>query len=193
MKYASALALAFLVACSSEGGGNDNPMSQADGAAQGSVDSSTPMGTADAANVPTPDASTTPPPDASVTGGVAGEVNCGGTSCNLNAGDICCISISGSQCTAESDCSDGFTAPQHCDGPEDCGGGQACCAVFMLGGDIGSFCRDTCSTSSAGDEAELCHITADCSDAAETCKTCQFTGAPMPQNACAGDDIPACQ
>jgi hypothetical protein len=65
--------------------------------------------------------------------------------------------------------------------------------VFEFGGDIGSFCRDSCQTNEAGNEAELCHVTDDCTHAGETCNDCQFMGAPTSQRACSTDAITACQ
>jgi hypothetical protein len=122
---------------------------------------------------------------------IAGEVICGSASCDVTGDNVCCVSISGSQCTPADQCGGGFSASQHCDGPEDCSGGKRCCAVFSFSGESGSFCRDTCDTNTAGDEAELCHNNAQCPDSGDMCRTCEFPGAP-PTNACAGTDIPAC-
>lgn len=182
------VSFSLLLACGDSS--SQPPGSQADATVNNPADSGT-SAPADASSTPAADASTSPMIDAATSTGMAGSVVCADSTCDLTTGNVCCISISGSQCTPAGDCGGGFSAPQHCDGPEDCSGGEACCAVFSFGGDVGSFCRTTCDTNSEGNEAELCHTTADCTDPGELCRTCEFPGAPA-QKACAGTDIPAC-
>lgn len=181
----------LLVSCGSDTGSDDDDVAEVDGSPISGADSApTPP---DAPPVVTPDADPSAPDADPSVDPRAGVVECDGNTCDLSAGEVCCISISGSQCTLEADCGGGFSAPQHCDGPEDCDpSANKCCAVFSFGGDVGSFCRAECDTNEAGDTAEICHDNDDCPDSGDTCKTCEYPGAP-PTNACAGDDIPACQ
>jgi len=180
----------LLVSCGSDAGSDDDL--EVDGAPITGADAAeTPP---DAPPVVTPDADPSAPDADPTVDPRAGVVECDGNTCDLEAGEVCCISISGSQCTLEGDCGGGFSAPQHCDGPEDCDpAAPKCCAVFSFGGDVGSFCRAECDTNEAGDEAEICHDDNDCPDSDDTCKTCEYPGAPTATHACAGDDIPACQ
>lgn len=183
--------LLVAVACGGTDSDDDPPAGGADATVGGAPDATPVPGAPDA----TPGGGGGSP-DAMPGGGgggdpEAGVVQCNGAPCDVTGDDVCCITISGQTCKPAVECTDGFSAPQHCDGPEDCGTGQACCAVFEFGGDIGSFCRDECQTNMQGNEAELCHDTGDCSHAGETCNVCEFPGAPA-QNACAGPDIDAC-
>lgn len=97
-----------------------------------------------------------------------GYVGCGDTSCMTP--QVCCVGLSGAMCTASSGCSGGFSAAGTCDGPEDCGGGEACCVHFgMFDPMNGAFCRAGGGCPS-GDN-QLCHTNADCG-AGATCVAC---------------------
>ena len=121
----------------------------------------------------TPDAGPSAPdtgsstPDSGSTGttGEKGSVPCGNGTCSLSS-SVCCVGLGGASCKAKC----GFLeAPQKCDGPEDCGGGQVCCVGFPQGAQ----CKTTCTSS----EQKLCHSNADCSGGT-SCMGCQFPGNP---------------
>lgn len=98
-----------------------------------------------------------------------GYIGCGeGPSCM--SPQVCCVGLSGAMCTGADGCSGGFSAAGSCDGPEDCGGSQACCVHFgMFDPENGAFCRDGGGCPS-GDN-QLCHSDADCGGGA-TCVAC---------------------
>jgi len=103
-------------------------------------------------------------------GAAAGVVTCGTTSCNTP--QICCVSFLGGmnggfECKAQADCSGPTSAPGTCDGKEDCGAGEACCAKFSALGGSGAFCKPMCDT----DAQALCHTDTDCGQG-ETCIPC---------------------
>lgn len=103
-------------------------------------------------------------------GAAAGVVSCGDTACTTP--DICCVSFLGGangglECKPESECGGGFSAPGTCDGKEDCGADEACCAKFALTGGSGAFCEAGCT----GDAKALCHADSDCGSG-ETCIPC---------------------
>ncbi|NUP09018.1 MAG: hypothetical protein HOW73_23455 [Polyangiaceae bacterium] len=77
------------------------------------------------------------------------EVPCGGETCNVDAGEECCIDNDGAPFgTCKSNCA-GFEASLECNEPADCPG-QLCCLDDSGGNLDGSHCGDFC-----GDE-ELC-------------------------------------
>ncbi len=100
----------------------------------------------------------------------AGVVTCGTSSCDLSAA-VCCVGLTGAKCAATCGV---FEAPQKCDGPEDCTGGQGCYAGFPSGAQ--------CKATGAANDAELCHSDDDCSGG-DTCNACSFPGSP-PTNVC---------
>jgi len=115
----------------------------------------------DAASV---DMSTPPPADAPTSSGTGGSVTCysegnPGASCKLPV--HCCFtnysSAHNGECTSNS-CAWGTIS---CDGPEDCGGGQHCCAhntIDPVEGSIGWTL--SCQSSACGAPSvneELCH------------------------------------
>ena len=98
--------------------------------------------------------------------GVPGEVMCGGMTCDITA-NTCCLGITGNATCAPGECALG-TAPQACDGPEDCSGTQQCCVSFPAG----ASCQDACN--GFGSEP-LCHLDSEC-PADEVCLDCDYPG-----------------
>jgi hypothetical protein len=189
MKLCNVLGLALLslaiAGCGSSSGGDDT--AAADAAQAGGPDSA--LQPADA-NPAQPDAEVIAPADASTTDPRVGMVKCGDAECDLTGGNVCCVSMSGSSCTAEASCTGGFSAPQHCDGPEDCTGGKRCCAYAPILTDTpGAFCEDTCSTAENGATSDLCHDEEQCPGTGQSCGDCCFPGAGDPTNSCLSDSV----
>ena len=90
--------------------------------------------------------------------GVAGEVACGASVCQ----GLCCVGFLGAHCAAACNF---IELPATCDGPEDCGGGQQCCADQATGAHCGSC---------AANQVEVCHRDSECS--AGSCIACPFPG-----------------
>ncbi|HJL20575.1 MAG TPA: hypothetical protein RMH99_33270 [Sandaracinaceae bacterium LLY-WYZ-13_1] len=188
LALAASLALA---ACDDRSGGPTRdaggpPGADAGPSAPPSTDAGTtdPPGTDATSDSPGADAGTTDPPGADAgtsdppdggpgesTSGAdprAGYVGCGETSCA--APQVCCVSLSGQTCTADTGCSGSFSAAGHCDGVEDCDGGESCCVHFgMFDPDNGASCR---SGGCPSGDSELCHSDADCTGSA-TCVRCE--------------------
>ncbi|MBX3245997.1 MAG: hypothetical protein KF901_02305 [Myxococcales bacterium] len=100
----------------------------------------------------------------------AGYVSCGGASCEVPM-NACCTSMSGQTCGPPSSCSGGLIAqPGYCDGPEDCAGGQVCCAPGGLS-DVFAGTGTTCEASCTGTRVMMCQTDADCL-AGSACHTC---------------------
>lgn len=101
----------------------------------------------------------------------------------------CCFSNYSAQHDGECDATSCSWGTVSCDGPEDCGSGQHCCAHVMIDPDWGIFgyqiaCQATACGSAPVNE-ELCHTTA--SSAKGTCST----GTACVTVAAAGDyDLP---
>jgi hypothetical protein len=176
MKLCSLLGIVLLaLAIASCGGGGDDDTAEVDASSLVGVDSA--PGTPDAPPAVVPDAPVGAP-DASTADPRAGVVTCGDTECDLTAGNVCCVSMSGSECTAAAECSGGFSAPQHCDGPEDCSASERCCAYApILTSTPGAFCEATCETTPNGSHSDLCHDDGQCPGSEMSCGQCCFPGA----------------
>jgi hypothetical protein len=89
-----------------------------------------------------------------------GVVSCGPLSCSVSSAK-CCAYRDGQICRPR-DVSCGEGQSQYCDGPEDCGRGQVCCARVdpNSAGVYRSECRDFDECDS--DYARLCHVQSDC-------------------------------
>jgi len=112
-------------------------------------------------------ADTGPRADSGATG-----IDCMGSTCDPATQHCCITGMPGGGATGM--CVDLGTmcmgAAVDCDGPEDCGGGEVCCARGSLSG-ITVGCEpasDGCGTGGFG-EFELCHDVADCSGAGDMC------------------------
>jgi len=86
-------------------------------------------------------------------------VRCGGDVC-VDA-EFCCASLGTRSCMSPGGVTCLTGKHVRCDGPEDCGGGEKCCASYD-----GTVCRDNCGT-----PATFCHTTADCGEADYCCPT----------------------
>jgi hypothetical protein len=106
-----------------------------------------------------PDAAANQDAQADQDAGVAGEVMCGGEICR----DTCCVGFAGPRC-AQGGCAF-FEIPALCDGPEDCGAGEQCCADQVSGARCGQ-----CGPQ----QVEVCHRDLECS--AGRCIECGFPG-----------------
>ena len=99
-------------------------------------------------------------------------VACGDVDCTI-ADSLCCVDVQGNfTCDAVDACGQG-SAPQACDGPEDCSNGQQCCAGFPAGA--------SCKAGCGNFELEICHTDADCG-ASGACAPCSPPGTTV--NAC---------
>ncbi len=118
------------------------------------TDAGRPMGTRD------PRLETDPDP---------GQVTCGMATCNVPA-QTCCTTLfpSGQSCVAAGMCSGGTSAPGNCDGPEDCAGGQLCCAPSGFA----DLTRGTTCEASCGSRFQMCQTSADC-PSGQSCHTCR--------------------
>jgi len=64
-----------------------------------------------------------------------------------------------------------LTAPQSCDGPEDCQSGQSCCVSFPAG----SSCAMACD---GFGQVALCHLDSEC-PGEQVCRMCTYPGDTM--------------
>lgn len=95
--------------------------------------------------------------------GNAGELACPGVSgCSCGGADICCVtadvasSSSSATCSSEATCRNlAFT----CDGPEDCGSEEVCCAIMTSGGGSSCIAPSECF---GLDEHVMCRSDDDC-------------------------------
>lgn len=117
----------------------------------------------DAEPAPQPEPQPAPEPEADPGAGV---VECGDAGMCAIESSICCVGLEGFECAEGAMCPP-FTAPQACDGPEDCGDGERCCAGFPQGA--------TCKAACAEVEQDLCNDDADCEGV--PCQECMFPGA----------------
>ena len=115
------------------------------------------------------------PQESNQTPGVPDQVICGDISCDTTT-SVCCVGLTGSECVAGSTCG-GFSAPQACDGPEDCASGSICCVGFPSGA---SCVADGACPSG---QNELCHVNSDCRGT-DSCLSCNPPGSPDPVNLC---------
>jgi len=111
-------------------------------------------------------------------GGGAGTIDCGMMTCNA-ATEQCCLGGGPgggtATCIAIGDTCMGVASD--CDGPEDCGAGQVCCASRDSSGGFGARCADSCGGGGTiGGGFELCHDAMDCSDRADMCCPLAFGG-----------------
>lgn len=115
------------------------------------------------------DSGTDAPPDASGGTSGVGTGKCGSMTCAFVAEDYCCLPSSGAPYCANDnvgnscECSGVLcnTVDIHCDGPEDCDGGEICCADTGFTGGAYNFveCRQTCEQPFpvGGPQWEVCH------------------------------------
>jgi hypothetical protein len=89
--------------------------------------------------------------------------DCKGETCDLVAGEVCCMDGMDRDGCAMS--SSGCAVVLDCDGPEDCAEGERCC-----GGRDGNHCGSTCS------DLVVCHDHRDCEgvDGAPVCRESLF-------------------
>jgi hypothetical protein len=100
-------------------------------------------------------------------------VACGASSCSVPAQE-CCLTSPAPACLALTDTCAGQV--QRCDGPEDCTGGEVCCAQvpgsFILCRPYGTQASDcTGILSGSSGEIVLCHHSSDCPDRG-VCQEC---------------------
>jgi hypothetical protein len=102
--------------------------------------------------------------------GIANEVTCGMQSCDIRT-NYCCIGFVGATCQ-NTPCT-GLSAPQRCDGPEDCSGDEICCVGFPAGASCGA---NMGSLNGCGVNQEaLCHQDEDCLGG-RGCYVCDYPG-----------------
>lgn len=106
-----------------------------------------------------------------VDGGTVG-IDCMGVTCNAMTEQCCITRDPGGggamgTCIASDAMCMGATAA--CDGPEDCGGGEVCCARVGLGGASTTCEASAMCASGAYGPFELCHAPADCTDGTDMC------------------------
>lgn len=113
---------------------------------------------------PAPQPEPQPAPEPEGDPGV-GIVECGPAGACALESSICCIGLEGYSCVEGAMCP-AFTAPQACDGPEDCGAGARCCVGFPQG----AACKAACAEL----EQDLCNDDGDCQGV--PCQRCAFPG-----------------
>jgi len=106
------------------------------------------------------------------------EVACDGATCIPSQGEVCCVKMTGMECTSADACS-GFASPASCDGPEDCPAGEHCCVGFPAGARC---IADGCT----GSDQELCNYSNDCPGA--YCTACKGPGSDLVYGLCTPDD-----
>jgi hypothetical protein len=90
----------------------------------------------------------------------SGHFTCGDENCDLDTQE-CCVGESGPSCVESGSCEGpAFT----CDGPEDCGDTQSCCAA-EASGEGGTACA---SQGECGGSV-VCHTADDCADGEDCC------------------------
>ena len=105
-------------------------------------------------------------------------VVCGATSCSLPDME-CCLDLAATACLAVTDTCAGQV--QRCDGPEDCTGGDVCCAQvpnsFILCRPYGMAASD-CTGQLVGTNGKLvlCHHSTDCPADRAVCQECPAQG-----------------
>ena len=153
-------------ACSDDGGdggggGTDaGPISMIDAWVPPGTDSGTPSGTDSGTPSGTRDPRLESDPD-------PGQVTCGTATCNVPS-QTCCTTLfpQGQSCAAT--CSGGTSARGDCDGPEDCSGGELCCAPSGFSDlSMGTTCESSCGT-----RFRMCQTDADC-PGGQSCHTCE--------------------
>lgn len=92
---------------------------------------------------------------------IARSVECGAAVCEGEA--VCCAGFAGTRCAEGGQCEAAELAIT-CDGPEECGAGQRCCAGFPLGA--------ACVAECGANEQIRCHEDADCDG--QRCQPCDF-------------------
>jgi hypothetical protein len=99
-----------------------------------------------------------------------GGISCGGSLCDVENGNVCCVEPTYEYCGNPEACSVGIAL--YCNGPGDCPG-QVCCLVSPT---LGA-CLPSCSGT------VLCHVDADCPNATPHC--CLSIAADTNNLACA--------
>lgn len=89
-------------------------------------------------------------------------IRCGGRTCPDDGPGRCCINDMGSYCSTDECRCEGlfcFVATLECDGPEDCGRGQICCAEQNSREEFPRrlSCRDRCDNGTFTERTEICH------------------------------------
>jgi len=102
-------------------------------------------------------------------GGGGTGVDCMGMTCDPS--EQCCVTMAGGGASAACIAADAecMGATADCDGPEDCGGGDLCCARVGLGG-VAIACESATSCMPGGfGPFELCHSETDCTTPGQMC------------------------
>jgi hypothetical protein len=100
---------------------------------------------------------------------LAGLVDCGNDTCKLS-NEMCCQTFVGGSWSASCVASFCVSTDIHCDGPEDCSGGQVCCA--QISGTGNYFTDFTCQGAAActGDRRVVCGTDPSVCPSSTTCK-----------------------
>jgi hypothetical protein len=151
----------------STGSGGSGGLESGVGAAGGSGGSSSDASLDAVADAPM-DAST----EGDAGGGGAGAISCGGVSCSVASGDVCCVdpATGSSSCTVANQCA-ASNVKVFCDEQADCLPGEICCAEVNAGTALAfpTECRASCNGVGS---LQICRSSNECSGGQCKSRTC---------------------